>query len=72
LPASTHESGQSSGCARCSAKLDLLVSDWLDGVDMARRHPSAWQHLRLCRRCREGFEALADMLVLEMAGGLRR
>jgi hypothetical protein len=54
------------GCARCSATLDQFVSDWLLGVDVMRRHPAVWQHLQVCQDCRAEFEALAELLALEV------
>ena len=44
------------GCARCSAKLEQFVSDWLLGVDVARRYPAVWLHLHVCQGCRAKFE----------------
>ena len=54
------------GCARCSAKLDQFVGDWLLGVDVMRQQPAVWQHLQVCQGCRAEFEALDELLALEV------
>ena len=58
-------------CARCSARLEQFVGDWLLGVDVARRQPAVWQHLQVCQGCRAEFEALAELLALEVEAVLR-
>jgi hypothetical protein len=69
LQAST--AGPQPGCACCSARLDVFVGDWLLGVDVARRQPAVWQHLQVCQGCRAEFEALAELLALEVEAVLR-
>ena len=59
------------GCARCSARLDQFVGDWLLGVDVMRQQPAVWQHLQVCQGCRAEFEALAELLALEVEAVLR-
>jgi hypothetical protein len=59
------------GCARCSAGLDQFVGDWLLGVGVARQQPAVWQHPQVCPDCRAEFEALAELLALEVEAVLR-
>ncbi len=59
--------------ARCRAtadKLDLYVSDELDGIDVKLRHPSVWEHLKGCGSCRREYDSLLELLVAEMASEL--
>ena len=48
-----------------TAKLNLVVTDWLVGVGVTGQPPSMWQHLQVCQGCRAEFEALAELPALE-------
>ncbi|MDH7487114.1 MAG: hypothetical protein QHJ81_12665 [Anaerolineae bacterium] len=57
-------------CADCMSRLDLFVSDELDGLDVRRLHPELWEHLQACERCREEYDHLRTLVILEQEGGL--
>jgi len=52
------------------AKLDLYVSDELDGINVHGRHPDVWSHLQLCPLCRQEHDSLIDLLTAEARGEL--
>ncbi|MDH7486978.1 MAG: hypothetical protein QHJ81_11965 [Anaerolineae bacterium] len=64
------EEDEAALCADCGSRLDLLVSDELDGLDVRRLHPDLWAHLQVCERCREEYDHLRTLLILEREGGL--
>jgi len=57
-------------CADCTSRLDLFVSDELDERDARRLHPDLWEHLPVCESCREEYDQLRALLLLEQRGGL--
>jgi hypothetical protein len=59
-----------SECATVRGKLDLYVSDELDGLDVRARHPALWQHLQTCTACRQEHDSLLDLLAAEARGEL--
>jgi hypothetical protein len=59
-----------SECATVRGKLDLYVSDELDGLDVRARHPTLWNHLQTCAACRLEHDSLLDLLAAEARGEL--
>lgn len=57
-------------CADCMSRLDLFGSDELDGFDVRRLHPELWEHLQVCENCRQMYDHLRTLLILEQEGGL--
>ena len=57
-------------CTDCLSHLDLLASDELDGLDARRQHPDLWEHLQVCKSCREEYDQVRNLLILEQEGGL--
>jgi len=57
-------------CEDCMNRLDLFVSDELDGLDVRRQHPYLWAHLQACESCRQEYEQLRDLLTRELRGDL--
>ena len=57
-------------CAMVQEKLDLYVSDELDGRDVHVRHPDLWRHLQGCVICRAEHDDLLKLLTLDAQGQL--
>ncbi len=53
-----------SKCHLCWNRLDLFISDWLDGVDVAARHPTILAHLRGCQSCQVDALLMIDLLAI--------
>lgn len=59
-----------SECITVRGKLDLYVSDELDGLEVRARHPTLWKHLQTCAACRLEHDSLLDLLAAEARGEL--
>lgn len=55
-------------CAMVQEKLDLYVSDELEGHDVQVRHPDLWRHLQGCVICRAEHDDLLKLLTLDAQG----
>ena len=51
--------------SKAAFSVQVQVSDWLVGVNVARQHPFVWRHWQVCKDCRTEFESLADLLLPE-------
>lgn len=65
-----HEPQIGRECKMAQDKLDLYVSDELDGLDARIRHPDVWRHLQVCESCRAEHDDLLDLLMAEAQGQL--
>ena len=55
-------------CTECFDLVSRFVELDINGQDAAARMPELKQHLNQCRACREEYEALRDLRLLEEKG----
>ena len=57
-------------CTECFELVSPFVDLEISGKDAAAQMPQVKQHLNQCRACREEYEALRDLRLLEEKGEL--
>jgi hypothetical protein len=57
-------------CTECFELVSPFVELEISGQDAAARLPQVKQHLNQCRACRDEYEALRDLRLLEEKGEL--
>ena len=65
MPASTEEGAL--GCSEVFALLDEFTEMQAAGRDTVAYHPLVYRHLRVCPGCREEYEGLLTMIVMDVA-----
>ena len=65
MPASTEEGAL--GCSEVFALLDEFTEMQAAGGDTVAYHPLIHRHLRVCPGCREEYEGLLTMIVMDVA-----
>lgn len=64
MPASTQEGAL--GCSEVFALLDEFTEMQATGGDTVAYHPLIHRHLRVCPGCREEYEGLLSMIVMDV------
>ena len=64
IPASTEEGAL--GCREVFALLDEFTEMQAAGRDTVAYHPLIHRHLRVCPGCREEYEGLLSMIVMDV------
>ncbi len=64
MPASTEEGAL--GCSEVFALLDEFTEMQAAGRDTVAYHPLIHRHLRVCPDCREEYEGLLSMIVMDL------
>jgi hypothetical protein len=57
-------------CTECFDLVSRFVELEISGQDAAAKMPQLKQHLNQCRACRDEYEALRDLRILEEKGGM--
>jgi hypothetical protein len=57
-------------CSECFDLVSQFVELVVSGQDAAAKLPQVAQHLGQCRACRDEYEALRDLRLLEEKGGI--
>lgn len=57
-------------CSECFDQVSRFVELEIANQDATARMPELKQHLNQCRACREEYETLRDLRLLEQKGGL--
>ena len=65
MPSSTEEGAL--GCSEVFALLDEYTEMQAAGQDTVAYHPLVYRHLRVCPGCREEYEGLLTMIVMDVA-----
>ena len=64
MPSNTEEGAL--GCSEVFALLDEYTEMQAAGQDTVAYHPLVYRHLRVCPGCREEYEGLLSMIVMDV------